>query len=101
MFDVAEMLEWVKTGEAALSGTAAVLAGVGTLVLRDGVEVRVGTGDVGVGHAAVARRPGRISRTASRADSFGWTRKRLSASSRPQPHRVGTPPKPKRLARRA
>ena len=27
VFDVAEMLEWVKTGEAALSGTAAVLAG--------------------------------------------------------------------------
>src|SRR5450432_1854970 len=33
-FDVAEMLEWVKTGEAALSGTAAVLAGVGTLIYR-------------------------------------------------------------------
>ena len=31
VFDVAEMLEWVKTGEAALSGTAAVLAGIGTL----------------------------------------------------------------------
>ena len=45
-FDVAEMLEWVKTGEAALSGTAAVLAGVGTLVHR-GKEHRVGSGDVG------------------------------------------------------
>ena len=29
-FDVLEMLDWVHTGEAALSGTAAVLAGVGT-----------------------------------------------------------------------
>jgi len=45
-FDVAEMLEWVKTGEAALSGTAAVLAGVGTLV-HHGKEHRVGNGDVG------------------------------------------------------
>ena len=45
-FDVAAMLEWVKTGEAALSGTAAVLAGVGTLIHR-GQEYRVGTGEVG------------------------------------------------------
>jgi len=45
-FDVKEMLEWVKTGEAALSGTAAVLAGVGTLIYH-GVEHRVGSGDVG------------------------------------------------------
>jgi branched-chain amino acid aminotransferase len=45
-FDVAEMLDWVKTGEAALSGTAAVLAGVGTLIHR-GQEHRVGTGQVG------------------------------------------------------
>jgi len=47
VFDTREMLEWVKDGEAALSGTAAVLSGVGTLVLRDGTEVRVGNGDVG------------------------------------------------------
>jgi branched-chain amino acid aminotransferase len=46
VFDVKEMLEWVKTGEAALSGTAAVLAGVGTLIYR-GAEHRVGNGDVG------------------------------------------------------
>jgi branched-chain amino acid aminotransferase len=46
VFDVNEMLEWVKTGEAALSGTAAVLAGVGTLIYR-GAEHRVGNGDVG------------------------------------------------------
>lgn len=31
-FSVAELLEWTKHGEAALSGTAAVLAGVGTLI---------------------------------------------------------------------
>jgi branched-chain amino acid aminotransferase len=45
-FDVKEMLEWIKTGEAALSGTAAVLAGVGTLIYR-GAEHRVATGEVG------------------------------------------------------
>jgi branched-chain amino acid aminotransferase len=46
VFTVEEMLDWTKTGEAALSGTAAVLAGVGTLVAR-GAEHRVGGGDVG------------------------------------------------------
>jgi branched-chain amino acid aminotransferase len=45
-FGVNEMLEWVKNGEAALSGTAAVLAGVGTLIYR-GTEYRVAGGDVG------------------------------------------------------
>jgi branched-chain amino acid aminotransferase len=45
-FDVQEMLNWVSTGEAALSGTAAVLAGVGTLIYRD-KENRVGSGEVG------------------------------------------------------
>ena len=33
-FSVEEMLEWVKNGEAALSGTAAVLAPVGSLICR-------------------------------------------------------------------
>jgi branched-chain amino acid aminotransferase len=45
-FSVEEMLEWVRSGEAALSGTAAVLAGVGTLV-RHGEEHQVGDGQVG------------------------------------------------------
>ena len=40
------MLEWVKSGEAALSGTAAVLAGVGTLIYR-GSEYQVANGEVG------------------------------------------------------
>jgi branched-chain amino acid aminotransferase len=46
VFTVTEMLAWVKDGEAALSGTAAVLAGVGTLV-HDGREIRVADGGVG------------------------------------------------------
>src|SRR5271165_2848591 len=45
-FDVLEMLDWVHKGEAALSGTAAVLAGVGTLIYA-GTEHRVGNGEVG------------------------------------------------------
>jgi branched-chain amino acid aminotransferase len=47
VFDVAEMFEWVKTGEAAVVGTAAVLAGVGTLVTRTGEHKVGGTGEVG------------------------------------------------------
>jgi branched-chain amino acid aminotransferase len=46
VFDVREMLDWARTGEAALSGTAAVLASVGTLVHR-GQEHKVGTGEIG------------------------------------------------------
>jgi branched-chain amino acid aminotransferase len=45
-FSVDEMLDWVRDGEAALSGTAAVLAGVGTLI-RKGQDYTVGNGDVG------------------------------------------------------
>jgi len=73
LFSVTEMLEWVKTGEAALSGTAAVLAGVGTLV-HDGREHRVGAGDVGpvtqrLRAALVAIQTG------AAPDRFGWTRR--------------------------
>jgi len=73
IFDVAEMLEWVKDGEAALSGTAAVLAGVGTLV-HDGKEHRVGSGEVGpvtqrLRAALVAIQNGEA------PDRFGWTRR--------------------------
>ena len=46
VFDVHEMLDWVKSGEAALSGTAAVLAGVGTLIYR-GTEHLAANGEVG------------------------------------------------------
>jgi len=45
-FDVAELLELAPRAEAALAGTAAVLAGVGTLLYRD-KEVCVGNGTVG------------------------------------------------------
>jgi len=45
-FSVDEMIEWTRDGEAALSGTAAVLAGVGTLI-RGGRDHVVGDGEVG------------------------------------------------------
>lgn len=70
VFTVDEMMDWVKDGEAALSGTAAVLAGVGTLVLH-GTEHRVGSGDVGphtkkLRAALVSIQQGTV------ADSHGW-----------------------------
>jgi branched-chain amino acid aminotransferase len=46
IFTVDEMLAWVTDGEAALSGTAAVLSGVGTLIRGDR-EYRVGSGSIG------------------------------------------------------
>jgi branched-chain amino acid aminotransferase len=47
VFTVDQMLDWVKDGEAALCGTAAVLSGVGTLIRSGGRETRVGGGEVG------------------------------------------------------
>jgi branched-chain amino acid aminotransferase len=46
-FTVDEMLDWVKDGEAALCGTAAVLSGVGTLIREGGREIQVGSGEIG------------------------------------------------------
>jgi branched-chain amino acid aminotransferase len=46
VFKIPEALEWARNGEAALSGTAAVLSGVGTLVYN-GADHKVGDGDVG------------------------------------------------------
>jgi branched-chain amino acid aminotransferase len=70
VFDVAEMLEWVQAGEAALSGTAAVLAGVGTLIHR-GQEYRVGGGDVGPLTRALRARLVAIQQGEA-ADAHGW-----------------------------
>lgn len=69
-FDVEEMLAWVRDGEAALSGTAAVLTGVGTLIHR-GTEHRVGSGEIGpvtrrLRAALVAIQQGEA------PDRFGW-----------------------------
>jgi branched-chain amino acid aminotransferase len=67
---VAETLEWVAHGEAALSGTAAVLAGVGTLIWQDR-EVRVADG--GVGPVTQALRAALIDvQRGTTPDRFGW-----------------------------
>ena len=74
VFTIAEMVDWVRDGEAALSGTAAVLAGVGTLVRQGGAQIRVGSGDVGpetqkLRAALVAIQQG------TAPDRYGWLRR--------------------------
>ncbi len=73
VFDVNEMLQWVVDGEAALSGTAAVLAGVGTLI-HQYREHKVGTGDVGPLTRALRERLVAVQRGES-PDRYGWLSK--------------------------
>jgi len=73
VFTVDDMLEWVRDGEAALSGTAAVLAGVGTLV-HDGREVAVGSGDVG-SHTKKLRAALVAVQQGEAKDPHGWLRR--------------------------
>jgi branched-chain amino acid aminotransferase len=67
---VDETLEWVASGEAVLSGTAAVLAGVGTLIWQ-GREVRVADGSVGPVTQALRAALVAVQRGAT-PDRFGW-----------------------------
>ncbi|HEY1900506.1 MAG TPA: branched-chain amino acid aminotransferase [Steroidobacteraceae bacterium] len=67
---VAETLEWATTGEAALSGTAAVLAGVGTLIWQER-EVRVADGGVGPVTQALRAALVEVQRGVV-PDRFGW-----------------------------
>jgi branched-chain amino acid aminotransferase len=73
VFDVAEMLAWVTDGEAALSGTAAVLAGVGTLI-HQYREHKVGDGEVGPLTRALRERLVAIQR-GEVEDRYGWLSK--------------------------
>ena len=70
VFDVQEMLQWTKSGEAALSGTAAVLAGIGTLIYR-GIEHRVANGEVGRQTQAMRAQLVAIQR-GEEPDRHGW-----------------------------
>lgn len=65
-----EVIAWTRRGEAALSGTAAVLAGVGTLVFR-GQEYTVGDGGVGRNTRRLREALTGIQHGAS-PDRFGW-----------------------------
>ena len=67
---VEETLDWVGKGEAVLSGTAAVLAGVGTLIWQ-GREVRVADGDVGPVTRALRAALVDVQRGVT-PDRFGW-----------------------------
>lgn len=73
IFSVDDMLDWVTDGEAALSGTAAVLSGVGTLVREGGAVTTVGSGAIGANTqrlraALVAIQQGLA------PDPYGWLR---------------------------
>lgn len=72
-FIIEEMLDWIVEGEAALSGTAAVLAGVGVLYYG-GEERRVGNGQVG-GITSRLRSLLTGIQIGEMADEFGWLRK--------------------------
>lgn len=69
-FTVADIKEWIKTGEAALSGTAAVLAGVGTFVHR-GETFQVGDGKVGKNTERLRKALNDI-QFGTGEDRFGW-----------------------------
>jgi branched-chain amino acid aminotransferase len=71
VFTVSEMLEWVSDGEAALSGTAAVLAGVGVLVYQER-EHKVGGGTIGPLTSQLRQQLVAIQRGES-PDRHGWT----------------------------
>jgi branched-chain amino acid aminotransferase len=70
IFDVTEMLEWARDSEAALSGTAAVLAGVGVLIHR-GQEHRLSAGEVGPTTQELRQKLVSIQRGET-ADRHGW-----------------------------
>jgi branched-chain amino acid aminotransferase len=70
VFRIPEALEWAKTGEAALSGTAAVLSGVGTLVYQS-QSYSVGGGDVGP-HTRKLRAALVAVQQGEAPDSHGW-----------------------------
>jgi branched-chain amino acid aminotransferase len=70
LVSVDETLEWVRQGEAALSGTAAVLAGVGTLIWKE-QEIRVADGSVGPVTQALRAALVEVQRGLT-ADRFGW-----------------------------
>ncbi len=70
IFDIDETLRWIADGEAVLSGTAAVLAGVGALI-HQGRDHRVGTGDVGP-HTKHLRAALISIQRGEAPDKFGW-----------------------------
>jgi branched-chain amino acid aminotransferase len=67
---VTELLEWAPRGEAALSGTAAILGGIGTFIYRDRA---VTVGDGGFGDQTKRLRDALIAiQNGSAPDRHGW-----------------------------
>ncbi len=71
-FTVDELLAWIGTGEAALSGTAAVLAGVGSFVHR-GQEHPVRDGTIGPNTERLRKALTDI-QTGAAGEDYGWLR---------------------------
>jgi len=69
-FTVSELKEWIKTGEAALSGTAAVLSGVGSFIHQNR-DLVVGDGCLGVNTMEIAKRLRDI-QSGRAHDCFSW-----------------------------
>ncbi|MCB9682319.1 MAG: branched-chain amino acid aminotransferase [Alphaproteobacteria bacterium] len=69
---VDEVIAWAAKGEAALSGTAAVMSSVGTLVYR-GEEIPVGGGGIGP-NATKLRQALTALHVGKAEDRHGWTR---------------------------
>lgn len=69
-FTVDDIRDWIRTGEAALSGTAAGLAGVGTFVYQ-GQELQVADGRVGANTLRL-RQALREIQAGTAEDVFGW-----------------------------
>jgi branched-chain amino acid aminotransferase len=70
IFNVAEMIDWVRDGEAALSGTAAVLTGVGELIHKGQVH-RIGSGTTGEHTSRLCDALKAVQR-GEREDARGW-----------------------------
>jgi branched-chain amino acid aminotransferase len=77
VFDTTELLQWIANGEAALSGTAAVLAGVGSFVYHN-EEIKVGNGAVGPLTQKLRSELVAI-QTGQTRDRYGWTRQIVPA----------------------
>ncbi|MEE8367979.1 MAG: branched-chain amino acid aminotransferase [Thermoanaerobaculia bacterium] len=71
-FTVNELLQWLPTGEALLTGTAAVIAGVGSVIYR-GEEHRAGSGEIGPNTLRLHKALTDIQRGAV-SDPLGWLR---------------------------
>jgi branched-chain amino acid aminotransferase len=70
-YSVKELFEWIEHGEAALSGTAAVLTGVGSLV-HNGNTYTVGAGVIGPNTRRLCDALTDIQQGTA-PDEFGWT----------------------------